>query len=113
MSGSKPLTAIEKTDAFRRATSGFARCYAEQLAGGMTDADLARALKDYLGIFGGSGGPNQIDISFQGAGLKIWASHKVHNHVLEKPILQGQATVDMARHIYKISDPTDMQLSLI
>lgn len=53
MTGSKPLTPDEKTEAFRRA-SLFPERYAQAIARSMTDIELEAALKDYLGIFGGS-----------------------------------------------------------
>jgi len=112
MTGSTPLTPDEKAQAFRQATSGFERYFAEQISRGMSDAELAAALKQSLGIFGGSCGPGELAISFQGAGLKIWASHEIHNHVTTKPVFQGIATVHMAREIYRIPDPTDAQMPL-
>ncbi|NOX73861.1 MAG: hypothetical protein GXP03_09655, partial [Alphaproteobacteria bacterium] len=66
----------------------------------MSDDDLAQALQTTLGIFGGSGGPNQLSITYQGSGLKIWASWHVHNHVAEKPLFAGKATIAMARLVY-------------
>ncbi|MXO69042.1 hypothetical protein GRI72_09415 [Altererythrobacter marinus] len=112
MTGSKPLTPDEKAQAFRRATSGFEKRFAEQISRGMSDAELAAALKECLGIFGGSGGPHCIDVSYQGAGLKIWAARSCPNHVLEKPVFEGSATIEMARHIYEIRDPADTQMLL-
>jgi len=112
MSGSTPLTPDEKHEAFCRATRFFVERYAEEIAQGMTDIQLETALKNYLGIFGGSCGPGSLDITYQGAGLKIWASREIHNHVLEKPIFEGMATVRMARELYKIADPADTQLPL-
>ena len=113
MSGSQPLTPDEKVQAFSSATSGFPKRYAEQIAKGMTDSDLENALNAYLGIFGGSGGPDQLDVTFQGAGLKIWAARTCPNHILDRPIFQGKTTVAMTRHMYNIFDPSDTQLSLI
>lgn len=113
MTGSKPLSLDEKAWAFRRATSGFPKRYADQIQRGMSDAELTSALKDCLGIFGGSGGPDCIDVSFQGSSLKIWASHEIHNHVTAKPIVEGTATVKMARAVYSIADPTDAQMPLL
>lgn len=112
MTGSKPLTPDEKAQAFRRATSGFEKRFAEQISHGMSDAELADALKDCLGIFGGSAAPGEISLCYQGAGLKIWAARSCPNHVLEKPIFEGSATIEMARHIYEIRDPADTQMLL-
>lgn len=113
MSGSTPLTPDEKHEAFCRATRFFVERYAEEIAEGMTDIQLETALKNYLGIFGGSCGPGSLDITYQGAGLKIWASREIHNHVTARPIFQDAATVKMARYVYNIAEPGDNQLSLI
>jgi len=113
MSGSSPFTPQERARAFLTATSGFAKRYAEKIADGMSDCELECALAASLGSFGGSSGPDQLHITFKGSGLKIWASHEVHNHVTAKPILEGVATIRMAREVYAISDPTDMQLPLL
>jgi len=113
MTSSSELTPGEKALAFRRATSGFADRFAGSIGSGMTDPDLESALKSYLGIFGGSGGPDTIDVAYQGAGLKIWAARSCPNHVLEKPVFEGKATVQMARQVYDITDPTDKQLPLL
>jgi len=45
--------------------------------------------------------------------LKIWASREMHNHMTARPILQGTATVKIARYVYNIAEPDDNQLSLI
>ena len=36
----------------------------------------------------------------------------VVNHVSEKPLFQGKATIAMARLVYKISDPNNRQMEL-
>lgn len=111
----RPLTDAERRDGFMRATGGFSRSHerwAERAARGMTDAELAEALSHELGIFGGSGGPDQPSLTFQGAGLKIWISWETHNHVAMKPTFEGKATIAMARLVYGIKDPADKQLSL-
>ncbi|NHK29624.1 hypothetical protein FF098_017080 [Parvularcula flava] len=107
------LTPSEKVAAFRAATRDFARRYAGEIAAGMTDEQIAEALKSCFGIFSGSGGPNEFSITRQGAGLKLWVSHEVHNHVSMKPIWQGKATIAMTRQVYRISDPNDTQMSLL
>jgi len=112
MSGSSPLAAQEREQAFRTATSGFAKRYASEIKTGMSDKALESVLAASLGIFGGSGGPGQLHITFQGSGLKIWVSREIHNHVTAKPIFEGKVTMMMAREIYAISDPADMQLPL-
>lgn len=109
------LTDADRREGFMRATGGFLRSkerWAERAARGMTDAELAEALANELGIFGGSGGPGTLDLTFQGAGLKIWISWGVHNHVAMKPTFEGRATIAMARLVYGIKDPADKQLAL-
>lgn len=111
----RPLTDADKRDGFMKATGGFSRSkerWAERAARGMTDAELGEALANELGIFGGSGGPGTLDLTFQGAGLKIWISWGVHNHVTMKPTFEGKATIVMGRLVYGIKDPTEIQLAL-
>ncbi len=111
--GSPSLSAADREDIFRTATSGFAARYADEIAVGMTDDDLAAALAETLGIFGGSGGPGRPSVAFTGAGLRIWGGWHVVNHVTEKPLFAGKATIAMAREVYAIPNPTDAQLSLL
>ncbi|MEL7197919.1 MAG: hypothetical protein AAGL10_06355 [Pseudomonadota bacterium] len=113
MSGSTPLSPQEREQAFRRATSGFAKRFAEEIENGMSDEALEAALHQSLDIFGGSGGPGELHVTFQGSGLKIWASREVHNHVTTKPFCQGASTVKMAREVYTIVDPTSAQMALL
>ena len=79
----------------------------------MSDGELWRALQETLGIFGGSGGPDRPSVTYRGTGLKIWGAWEVINHVTTAPLFSGQATVDMAREVYGIGDPTQDQLSLL
>jgi len=79
----------------------------------MSDSDLEQALCTSLGTFGGSSGPGELSITFKGSGLKIWASHDVHNHVTAKPVFEGTSTIQMAREVYAITNPADMQLPLL
>ncbi|BCH14955.1 hypothetical protein MesoLjLa_18060 [Mesorhizobium sp. L-2-11] len=111
----RPLTDADRREGFMRATGGFSRSkerWAERAVLGMTDAELAEALTFELGIFGGSGGPDTLDLTFQGAGLKIWISWGVHNHVIMKPTFEGKSSIAMARLVYGIKDPADKQLAL-
>ena len=108
-----PLTHDEKVAAFKAATRSLINRYGEELAEGVTDARLEELLKQALGIFGGSGGPDQISLAFQGAGLKVWASWETVNNVTDKPIFQGKATVKMAREVYNIPDPANSQMRLL
>ena len=76
------------------------------------DAELAEALAYEIGIFGGRCGPGELWLTYQGAGLKIWISWEIQNHVTAKPTFEGTITVAMARRSYEINDPADRQLVL-
>jgi hypothetical protein len=78
----------------------------------MLTKELHQALKEVLGVFAGRGGPNQLHTTWKGAGLKIWGSWHIHNHVTERPLFAGQASLKMARLLYHIADPTVAQMSL-
>lgn len=111
----RPLTYADREWAFRLATSGFdanRHRWAEHAAAGLTDQQLQETLALQLGIFGGSGGPDQMDVAYQGAGLKIWAAWHVLNTVVEAPIFEGAATIAKAREFYSIRDPGNAQLQL-
>lgn len=111
----KPLSNEDRHHAFLRATGGMNKSsdrWAKRAETGLSDDELADALKCELGIFGGRGGPDQLDITYQGAGLKIWATWEVINHCAIAPIFQGAKTIAMAREIYGITDPDDKQMGL-
>jgi hypothetical protein len=108
----RPLTEAEKITAFRMATRSFRAWYAGEIAAGMTDSALASALEHGLGIMGGSSGPGKLDVSYQGAGLRIWAGWGFQNTVTDKPLFAGRATVAMAREVYGIANPQDRQMRL-
>lgn len=108
----RPLTQGEKVAAFMIATGSFARRIEQDGLCSMADAELAAALQDAMGIFAGRAAPGQLHITWQGAGLKIWASWHIHNHVTEAPAFKGAATVAMARECYRIQRPGDRQMSL-
>lgn len=108
-----PLDREEKVAAFKAATRSLIHWYGDEISAGVTDARLEEILAKALGIFGGSGGPDFLSITYQGAGLKIWAGHTCVNHVTETPIFQGKATVAMAREVYSIPEPDDDQMRLI
>lgn len=108
----RSLSATDKEEAFRIATKGLVRWYAEDIKSGMSDEALEAALEKVLGIFGGSCGPGRLDVVFQGSGLRIWAGWHTVNHVAEEPVFAGKQTVAMARHVYGIANPGDSQLSL-
>lgn len=109
-----PLTEADKRNGFIRATNGLsgAERWTARAARGMSDAELAEALTFELGIFGGSCGPEQLSLTFQGSGLKIWISWEVHNTVTTKPTFEGKNTIAFARLVYGIKDPADRQLAL-
>lgn len=109
----RPLTHADKLAAFTAATRSLINWYGDELAAGITEARLEELLILALGIFGGSGGPGEISLAFQGAGLKIWASWETMNTVTDKPIFQGGATVKMAREVYGIADPSNGQMRLL
>ena len=108
----RPLSDADRVEVFRIATSSFQRRYGHQFAEGMTDEELEKALAEVLGIFGGSGGPDRLSVTFKGSGLRIWGGWQPVNHVQEKPLFAGKATIAMARAVYGISDPDDQQFSM-
>ena len=109
----KELSCEDRELIFRIATRSLVHRFGDQFADGMSDGDLWKALQDSLGIFGGSGGPDQPSVTYQGRMLKIWGGWDVMNHVTTKPLFSGQATVDMAREVYGIADPDNDQLNLL
>jgi len=112
---SRLLTEDDKRTGFLRATGGFSGAnarWAERAQRGLSDADLAEALAYELGIFGGTCGPGDLWLTFQGAGLKIWISWESQNHYTARPCFEGKTTIAMARLVYGIKDPADGQLVL-
>lgn len=107
-----PLSEDDKAAAFQVATASFARSIDLDTPAPMTDAELAAALNHAMGIFSGRAAPGEMHLTWQGTGLKIWASWHIHNHVTERPIFAGAATVAMARTYYRIPDPANRQMSL-
>ena len=108
----RPLSEADRVMIFKLATASLPKRYGEAIKTGMSDEELSNALQSVLGIFGGSGGPDRPSISFAGSGLRIWGAWHIVNHVSEKPLFAGKATIAMARAVYKINDPKDGQLSL-
>jgi hypothetical protein len=113
----EPLTIgeAERVAGFRKATCGMAGAAArwrERAARGMSDDELAKALAYEIGVYGGSGGPDCLCLTYQAAGLKIWIGWDIENTHDQPPTLQGMATVAMARIVYGIKDPADKQLTL-
>lgn len=108
-----PLTHDEKVAAFKDATRSLLHWHGDEIKIGVTDDRLDELLRRALGLFGGSGGPDRLSVTFQGSGLKIWAGRTAVNHITEKPIFQGNATVRMAREVYAIPDPSNHQMRLL
>lgn len=101
--------------AFRRATCGFENAeqrWHQRSQTGLTDEQLADALKFELGLLGGECGGSVGWLEYQGDGLKIWASETYISRHRDPPTLQGAATLRMARDVYGIRDPEDRQLGL-
>lgn len=109
------LTEEDKKSAFMRAvtsTQGAKQRWKERLETGLNDQDLHDALRYELGIAGGSGCRNSIDVAYEGAGLKIWASWQSANPCIDAPIYEGKHTMAMARLVFEIADPENKQLAL-
>ena len=108
----KVLSQKDREEVFRIATKGLVHFHGNKFADGMTDKELEDALVSSLGIFGGSGGPDCLSVSYKGAGLNIWGGWDVVNHVTEPPLFHGRETIAMAREIYSIPDPDKSQMQL-
>jgi hypothetical protein len=109
------LTPDEKIWAFRRATNSMCNSgkrWAERVASGLTDEQLAEAIKYELGSMGGSSGPGSLSVEYAGDGLKIWAGHGTAGRHSTPPICLGPATVRLAREVYGIRDPEERQFGL-
>lgn len=110
-----PLTAEERRSGFIKATSsmsGARKRWQQRAKTGLTNAELAEALAFEIGIFGGSSGPGRLSLSQQGAGLKIWITREIVNLRETRPTFAGATTVAMAREVYGVRDPSDIQMSL-
>lgn len=110
---SPPLSNKDRLEVFQLATRGFASRFSDQMLSGMRDAELEAALEGYLGIFGDSGGPNRLSVSYAGSGFRIWGGWHTVNHVKEKPLFKGSLTIAMARETYGISNPDEDQIALL
>lgn len=107
------LTREDVEEAFRRSTNSFAGAaerWEARTKSGLTDDELAHALRYELGIAGGSSGRGSLSVAYQGASLKIWAGRA--GWPLTPPILEGQRTIAFAREYYGIPDPSDEQMNL-
>jgi len=112
-SDQRSLTNADKEEVFRIATKTLPIWYSEAIKGGLSDAELTKALECVLGIFGSSYGPGRLDVTHQASRLKIWGGWHIVNHHAEPALFQGARTLAMARHIYSIPNPDDNQLSLL
>ena len=110
------LTEHDKHLAFVRATRGFSNAverWQERARTGLTDEQLAEALRFELGIEGGSSGTDKVPAyCVKGAGLQIWASWDFPSVHQDEPIYKGAATIAKAREVYGIADPSKPQLDL-
>ena len=66
------LSQEDRIEIFQIATRSLVYWHKEKFKDGMSDKELENALRQSLGIFGGSGGPHRLSVTFQGSGLKIW-----------------------------------------
>ncbi len=112
----KELTSNDRKSAFISAVTSFANArtrWETRSKSGLTDGELSAAIRYELGIAGGSSqSMGHPSVAYQGSGLKIWASWGFPNSCLDKPILEGRATMVMARDVFLIKDPDVNQLSL-
>lgn len=108
----RPLSEEDRLEVFRIATRGLPKRHQPALDPGMSDRELGLALEEVLGIFGGSCGPDRLSVTYCGAGLRIWGGWHIVNHVTEQPLFKGAQTIAMARVVWDIADPTDLQLGL-
>lgn len=109
----EPFSPEDRQTVFREATRSLVHWYGHRFNMGMTDEELTEALETSLGVFGGSGGPGRVSVTFQGAGLKIWGAWTTVNHVVTPPLVEGAQTIAMAREVYGIADPSNDQLQLL
>ena len=111
----KELTESDKQQSFRRAltcTQGAEARWLDRAGTGLNDADMAKAVSYELGICGGSGCSDSIDIHYEGAGFKVWAAWECFNPYQTEPIFQGQETIIAARILFGVKRPDDVQLDL-
>lgn len=104
----RPVLQVHLEAALRVATThieGAEGRWKRRARSGMSDAELADALKEELGIAGGASGyPGCPSVWFTGTGLKIWVSWGITTGQ-GTPVLKGAATVRLARRMYRIPYP--------
>jgi hypothetical protein len=106
------LTETDKLAGFKACTGGLPKWHAEQIAAGMTDAELASVLEQVIGIMGGQSARKSCPaVSYRGAGLKIWVAWDWPDENLP-PNFAGATTIAVAREVYGIRNPEERQLQL-
>jgi hypothetical protein len=106
------LTETDKLAGFKACTGGLPKWHAEQIAAGMTDAELAKVLEQVIGIMGGRSAMKSCPaVSYRGAGLKIWVAWDWPDEKLP-PTYSGATTLAVVREVYGIRNPEDQQLQL-
>jgi hypothetical protein len=71
----RELTEADRIAGFMKATGGMSGAcdrWKERAATGLSDAELAEALRYELGIMGGSAGPGSLSLHYQGAVAGRW-----------------------------------------
>ena len=111
----RTLTEIDKQQSLRRALTcmqGAKDRWLYRASTGLNDADMAKAVRYELGISGGSGCRDSIDIHYEGAGFKVWAAWECFNPCQTEPIFQGNVTINAARILFGVKNSNDVQLDL-
>jgi hypothetical protein len=111
----RPLTDADRIEAFRLATTGFesaAERWEAAAKRGVNDDEPAEMLRFEIGIFGCRSSQEGLNVEFQGAALRIWATWESTARTKYPPIFQGNGTVRMARRVYGVADPRQRQMSL-
>lgn len=89
------------------------RRWAERVRTGLTDEQLADALKYELGDAAGFyGDDNAVNVECESNGQRIWASHGMPYRHTAEPMCQGKATLRLAREAYGIADAKEKQMAL-
>ena len=107
----RPLTREDRERAIRKATRHLVAWHGDEISEGVNDDRLRELLERSLGEGGGCG-PGDISYAYNGNGFRIWASWDICNSCVDEPIIKGEATLKMVRHLYNIPNPDDNQLGL-
>ncbi len=111
----RQLSQSDIVEALRRATNSYQGAeerWQERARQGLTDEQLEEALAYELGTAGGSSGRDILSVEYSRSGLKIWASWESTNSYSDRPVLEGKRTKMLAREVYGIADPTEMQMAM-